>query len=90
MNENIKILFRFLKENGVYKNYLNELIKCRGGVNGARTFLEKNKNKQPFILIINSSFVWANTEIGHGKWSSLNDEFSLYYSKCLEKNSSDF
>ncbi len=89
MNENIKILFRFLKENGVYKNYLNELIKYHKGVNGARAFLERSKNKQPFILIDNS-FLWADTKIGHEKWHNLSHEFSLYYSKWRKKSSSDF
>ena len=73
-----KKFFRFLKEEGVYQLYIDNLYKNHPttdldfwnfGLNAI--FIEKEKCAEA----INSAFCWSDTIQGHDFWSKLNNKW---------------
>ena len=72
---NLKFLYRFLKEKGVYsvwKNNLKELCKKRG--NTVNEKIEKLNNIEDPLF---SSFVFSDTPEGGEFWYNLHTEYEL-------------
>lgn len=92
IDEYFKIFFRFLKDNNVYMQYINE-YKFQNSCNdfkkhyldyigGVYHFFDKDfKNDKDYCLshIIGCSFVWSKSRKGVAYWCALNNDFIRYY-----------
>lgn len=71
---NLKLFFRFLKENHCFTNYQKAFINSKH--NNIQSFQDFcNNNNVNLVLLV--SFVWGETEEGFDFWQNIHIRFNL-------------
>ena len=87
----IRTFVRFLRENGIYFKYQNEIYKC-GVFNYYNEFnlcklIKKigGKYGDGHIGVFTRAFPWSNTKNGRKYWSDMLDSWLNYYNNNIKK-----
>ena len=68
-----RFFFRFLKEHKCFSAFQKALLIRKGQTNDGGKWPELIKSCDEHIIFL--SFIWGETEEGHGYWHVLNDKF---------------
>ena len=68
----INLLFRALKEAGIFPNFIQEANKC-AAMSGERAI--ENIMKSSFNYVIDNALYWVNTKLGSDFWDTIDEEF---------------
>lgn len=66
------LLFRALKEAGIFPNFIQEANKC-AAMSGERAI--ENIMKSSFNYVIDNALYWVNTKLGSDFWDTIDEEF---------------
>ena len=66
------LLFRALKEAGIFPNFIQEANKC-AAMSGERAI--ENIMKSSFNYVIDNALCWSETKLGCDFWDTIDEEF---------------